>query len=272
MSALDNYNAIVTAKEAESGLNTLTSMSRYSLWRSIAYAVGFAWENVRLALIALRSDVILTAQRASTANSAWIVDRAKEFRWDATNNRGYDLVLDPASKQVSYINGDDDTDALIVTFAAIDESGPVPVLIVATGAVGSRTPIDGAQLGAFSQYVNDRLRPWPGRLGVSSRAADKVQVQGVLEYYANQGDQQTAAQTAIDTYINNLPSTGKLNRNDLETAVRNLEGVKDFQISLLQWKTAAATSWQNVGNEAQLYACYATLDSVTFTLKEAAYI
>ena len=92
MSALDNYNQIVSAKEAESGLNGLTSTSRYSVWRSLAYAVAFAWENVRLSLDALRLDVIVTAQRASTANSAWIVDRAKEFRWNAaggTSGTGY---------------------------------------------------------------------------------------------------------------------------------------------------------------------------------------
>jgi hypothetical protein len=272
MSALDNYNQIVSAKQAESGLNGLTSTSRYSVWRSLAYAVAFAWENVRLSLNALRLDVIVTAQRASTANSAWIVDRAKEFRWNAADSSGYDYALDPSTKKVEYIDGDNDPNALIVTFAAIDESGPVPVLIVATGPIGARVPLEASQLNAFEQYTADRLRPWPGRLGVASRAADRVQVEGILEYYANQGDQQALAQTAIEDYINNLPSTGKINRNDLETAVRALEGVKDFQISLLQFRAASAVSWQNVGNEAQLYACYATLDNVVFTLKEAAYL
>jgi hypothetical protein len=275
MSALDNYNQIVSAKQAESGLNGLTSTSRYSVWRSLAYAVAFAWENVRLSLNALRLDVILTAQRASTANSAWIVDRAKEFRWNAAggpSGTGYAYALDPSSKKVEYIDGDNDPNALIVTFAAIDESGPVPILIVATGPIGARVPLEASQLNAFEQYTADRLRPWPGRLGVASRAADRVQVEGILEYYANQGDQQSVAQTAIEDYINNLPSTGKINRNDLEQAVRALEGVKDFQISLLQFRAASAVSWQNVGNEAQLYACYATLDNVVFTLKEAAYL
>lgn len=262
-------NQMVEATKSNSTLSskfaTVTGNVIYELIKLVANAYGLVMGSIT----AQQKIATRLGQQAKGGNDGWVINRLKEFRWDAANNRGYAYSLD-AEGFVEYTAGANDPDALLITACAIQNDSGTAIIKLAKGQPGSLTRLSNDELSAVIQYASDRVRRCGTAFAYTSRFADSVRV--TCSVYANAlfglSNVNNAVLAAINTYVSTgITFGGAVNRTKLLEAILAVDGVIDVSDLVIQTKPASASTWRTVNRQANLDAGYAvsvtTLENIT---------
>ena len=232
--------SIIAAKNADptigtGGTDPLSSTSAVAVWLLWTWIVATCMWVTESLYDAFTANVnsIIAATLPHTLN--WYVTVAKAFQY------GYAL---PAG---SGVYATIDPAAQVVNFAAAVENLPFLRIKVATLAGGVLAPLSGAQLTAFTAYMNN-VKDAGVPLNCTSGAADNLRV-ALNVYYDPQvlsatgvrldGTEATPVQDAINVFIANLPFNGIFVLDSLIGALQAVPGVKIAQVTYCAAQYAA---------------------------------
>lgn len=200
---------------------SLTSTSKRAIYRLFTFVVAASIAVFEQLLDVFKSDVESIASKASPATGAWLQDQIFKFQYSATNPQTVQLVnFAPAYPTT-------DTSLRIITRCSVTTNLSNSVLIkVAQGSTPAA--LSSPQLSSLQAYV-DTI----GIAGINyqciSLNADKLYCAASIYYngqYANVIKDNVIA--AINQYLAAIPFNGKFLVSDLETKIRNVEGVTDI--------------------------------------------
>lgn len=214
--------AILAEKNASAELNGLRSASAtaiYTLWVNVfAYFTSLleqAWD----AYAAKVANDIATQKNFKTT---WYAKEALKFQdGDLLSETTYEYPATDPSKQ-------------IIKRASVTElTNGVISIKVAKGE--PLTALSAPELARFTAYMGDK-KPAGILLNIISLNADVLSLNATVWYDAQlgEGTTKTSVENAIREYIKNIDFGGRFVANDLIEQVRNLPGVRNMKITLLQ--------------------------------------
>jgi hypothetical protein len=190
----------------------------------------------------------------------WYVREGKLFQygdnliWDNDLGRYIYSVLDDSKRIVKYLSvmGNPNGGGVIIK-AAKESSGPVK--------------LDNTEKTAFQGYW-DLLAIVGHPVLVISEDADLLHLEASITYDGinPQNDIDTAVKAAIKSHLSNLNFGGKFITSDLIVAVKNVTGIKDIQISILEAKPAVGYPYTYVNGAYLAYSGYMILDNANLNL------
>lgn len=218
-------NNLVTQFAAVGITITPTLWSTRNFLRLICYTFAIAQS-----LLEQLQDIAIAKMQAiqdiSAAGSAkWLQDAVFKFQYSATTPQY--LVTVAGVVQYPTIN----ETLRIVTACSVSTNFSNQVLIKVAKGTSTLTTLSSPELTALQSYVT--LKGISGiNYIVSSSAADKIRLQGTIYYQGIYSSVISAnVISAINTYLVNLSKTnfgGDILMSDIETLVRQIEGVNDI--------------------------------------------
>lgn len=205
------------------GANFADTFSRFSIESIILYIVAASiWTLEKLfdTHTAEVTDYIATMKPHSLR---WYVEKAKAFM--------YGVPLIDGSDQYDTTNLTDEqiAEKKIVTFAACTEANATLYLKVAKAGPA---PLTTDEKAAFEAYLHE-IKDAGVRIDVISEHGDYLKLDMVIYYdplliNANgesKADGTKVVEAAIKDYIENIPFNGEFRKNELEDAIRAVDGV-----------------------------------------------
>jgi len=198
----------------------LTSTSKRALYRNFAYIIAVAINTLEQLIDIFTANVEQIAATAAPATPAWIQDKIFKFQYSATTPQVVQLInFAPAYPVV-------DETLRIVTRCSVTTNLSNSVIIkVAKGTTPEPLTVD--ELAALQDYVNTI-----GIAGVvysaTSDDSDKLYVSANV-YYKGQYSAVIQANViaAVGSFLSSIPFNGQMKVTDLESSIRNVEGVND---------------------------------------------
>jgi len=231
---------IIDAKENEASLNGLTTTSKVSIWLGLVRIITLAFRTLELLWDAKKEELDEAAAAAVAGTPKWYADRILEFQY------GHSLVL--VDGKPVYL--EDDPDARIVKYVAVNPIGGVVEIKVAKDDSGDLVPLTATELNALDSYI--QAIKFAGTVHNSySLAADIVRLEATAYYDGklDPTDFDTATIDGLKAHLKGIYFDGKLNINKLRDAAEAVPGMIDFQITLLQAKADGASSFTTVTYE-----------------------
>jgi hypothetical protein len=136
------YQDMITAKEADSNLDGLTSTSSVAVWRLIFYICAVAIKVIEDLFDVLKSDVEARREEIPVGTLQWYASESLVYQF------GDDLVFADGKLDYPVI----DETKFIVDLAASDLENSVVIIKVAKLDTGVAVPLSAAELAGFSQY------------------------------------------------------------------------------------------------------------------------
>lgn len=246
---------LIAGVQAEPELAQLTSTSKRAIWR--------LWTFVQAACIALFEqlmDILVlsietTVSRGTPATAEWIQDMVFKFQYDAANPQIIQFIDYVPSYPVV------DESLRIVTRCSVKTTQPGRVVVkVAKEDVPE----------ALSAPELSSLQDFLGSIGVAgvfyvaeSGNPDKMYIDADI-YYKGQYSAviQANVEAAINAYFADLPFNGAVKITELETAIKQVEGVSDVVFNNIRARkdsTAFASASYLVQNKTQISRLWNTL-------------
>lgn len=240
----------ITAEAAVLGFDS--NFSKVSVESLLFYAVAYALFVFESVLDVFRAEIQTQVDAAFVANKAWWHAQALAYQ------KGYDLILNPKTFKYEYTSID--TNAQIVKKVAVREvvamDGVCKVkLFLATKTDGTIAALGATDLGVFTQYYAEKIKPTGVLVDVISDAADTVDFALTINYnplilsadgvLLKNGTKpvELAIINFIDT-LNDANFGGKLNTTKLIDAIQAVDGVVDVRITELKVNDeVAAETW-----------------------------
>lgn len=216
--------AIITDVQADSTLSGLTSTSRRAIWRLWTYVIAVSINLLEQLMDIFKAETESTVLLSAPQTPQWLQDRVFKFQYDAVDPQVLQIIdLIPQYPVV-------DSDLCIVTRCSVKTNiaGSVTVKVAKGETPG---PLNGSELAALQSYVS--LIGVTGiAYAVTSTDSDKIFIEADVYY---QGAYASIIQTnvinAILGFLAALPFDGSMKVNDLESAMRNAEGVNDVVLT-----------------------------------------
>lgn len=214
----------------QSLLTDLTSNSKVAIWRLIFYIAAVAiWTHEKL-FDSHKEEItsLIAAQRLGSLQ--WYVAQAKAYQ------HGDSLSWNNSSYRFEY-NALDSDKQIISQSAAIEVSGKLVVKVAKSGTSGL-VPLAAAEKTAFSEYM-DKIKFAGTRVQVISEQADDLQLDMHVVYdplvFSNTGESlensgSFPVEAAVKNFVQFLPFNAAFVANELETAIKQVEGVSDVII------------------------------------------
>jgi hypothetical protein len=252
---------IITAKNADTTLSTLSSTSNVAIWRLWAYVVAFCQWALEVLFDKHKDEVnaIISNQKPHTLK--WYVTMAKLFQLGVTLPPDTDIYPTTTPS------------ALIIKYAAAEELSTGFVRIkVATISAGVLGAVSAGSISSFTAYMN-RIKDAGVRLQITTSAADNLHLKTNIYYDplvldANgarlDGVSTTPVEDAINAFLANLPFNGLFVLNRLVEAVEKVEGVIICNIILAE-ANHAYLPYIPITYEYSPDAGYMALDHTYFT-------
>lgn len=250
-------NEIIAAKNADPNLLTLNSTSQTAVWRLWTYIVAAVQVVLEQLWDAFRVEIEAKINAGVWGTLTWFVATAKKFQYgDAVeqlvDNQPYSII--DASKQ-------------IITLASVTEAGNLLNIKVAKGTASSPSALSGAELTAFTSYIN-KMKPAGVVVNTISLNADLFQITANI-YYDGQYELtaiQNAVQEAIEAHLFTIPFDGVFYKNKLTDAIDDVAGVVNIdQDSAVMHAVQGATDTV-IGTKYQTIAGYLRLDIPNYNL------
>ncbi|KXX70769.1 hypothetical protein [Flammeovirga sp. SJP92] len=249
---LDSLTDEETLKEALADLNKPASTSKFGIWRLWLYVVSYALylQEVIFELHQIEVNKLVDASKVHTAE--WYEDKIKQYQ------HGDPILLHQESKQPYYEVEDDSKK--VVKFVAVTGRGVA--LVKVKGENGKLLDSEAEGVKAYLAEIQE-----PGaQMGVVNLESDKLILHADL-YYSPEFDRLTVesnVQSAVESYIQNLPFNGSLLISDLVEKVKEVEGAEDFYITVMKAKPDIGTSYEDV--EARYYPSSGWMELDTYQI------
>jgi len=215
----------------------LTSTSRVALWRLWCYVIAVCqWtlENLYDIFVALVNSIVANMKPHTLQ---WYRNKALAFQF------GYPLVTDSDTYDNTGLSDDQIAASQVITYAAVIETilnnRRVLRVKVATMINGDLGPVPADQLAAFTAYM-EAIKDAGVSLQITTANPDGLKL-SVDFYYdplilnstggRNDGTDTQPTQSAIDTFLKNLPFNGIFSINQLDNAIQAVQGYKDLRIN-----------------------------------------
>lgn len=247
-------NQIITNKESYTELDGLDSTSQTSKWNLFTYivAVSISFLEQIIDLFKVDIETKLTNKVSGTAN--WIKANLLLFQYSVTDPQIVEIDSDfnitypvvntnlQIIKQVAI----DTLENNIVRIKVAKENPPVPLI------ANEKSAVEGFLSEIMPAGINTT---------VISEPSDKILIEGIVYYNGMYSSVISAnTQTAINTYLQNLPFGGKVVVSELQEVILNVTGVKDINITRIQARKDA-TSFVYGGNTT-IYQLLGTVSDV----------
>ncbi len=260
--------SIITAKQADPTLSTLSSSSNVAIWLLWSYVVAVCQWVVENYFDDHKAEVeqIIVTQRAHTLQ--WYVTKARQFQ--------YGVVLPFESD--SYTTTTTDPTVAIINYAAAVELPSLVRLKVATLSAGSLAPLSVTQLTAFTAYIQ-QIKDAGVRMQITSGNPDILRLQLAIYYdplvidatgARIDGSSSYPVKDAVKAFLKALPFNGLFVVNNLIAALQDIEGVV-IGVVVYAAATYAALPFAPVAVEYTPDAGYMVADE-TYLLANTTYI
>jgi len=231
--AIENiYQDLLNKKQTDSRLDVLDSTSKVAIWRLWLYIVAYACWTLETIFDTHKSEVseMLAQQKPHTAR--WYRNKALAFQY------GFDLIDETDLFDNTGSSEDQIEASKIIKYSAVTEATTESRLIIkiATESNGELNPISEGEKEAFNAYMQE-IKDAGNNITVINYRPDILQLN--LQIYRDplvldaSGQKITGVgvgtkpvETAIKTYLKNLPFNGELVLAHLIDALQQVEGVK----------------------------------------------
>jgi hypothetical protein len=248
------YSELVAYKSTFSELNGLNNPSNTAIWRLWLRIVAFAVWIVENFLDLHKKEVDMVVKNQKIGTPRWYVEITKNFQY------GYALPVE----QVYYTTIDENAKIVKQCSAKVDNDG-VLVIKVAKDSSGNLVPLTAGEVTALEAYL-DKVQFAGVRLRVATFPADLLRLTATV-YYDGQiplATFQNSFETAVKTYLKNIPFDSVFVLNHLIDAIQSVSGCIDVSVS--EWRFARHAEPDKIaGRIYETKAGYAKTDSNTFT-------
>lgn len=231
---------IITAKEANTDLQALNSISKSAIWRLIIYIVSFSIYTLEKLFDLHAADVDHKLNLLKPHSKLWYREKALAFQL------GFALVTDADYYDNSLVDPQVVEDSKIIKYSAVTESEVDSTIIIkiAAEANGRLQPITVLQKESFDEYISEIkdagvditiINFLPDRLYLTLRIfRDPLVIDANGNSILSGGK---PVEEALKTYLKNLPFDGELVLAHLTDRLQEVPGVVIPQID------AALSSW-----------------------------
>lgn len=227
------FNEIITAKEAESGLDFLNSTSVTAIWRLWAYITATVMFTLETLWDLFKGEIegIFATQRPGTL--LWYRATCLAFRY------GVGLIVN--NGRIGY-STDDSTPALLAQ-CSVREAADGLVIKIAKDVSGELQPLSTEESNSFNAFISSiKYAGTPVR--VVNSASNLLKIQLTIYYdpliFKPNGeriiDSARTVDQAIESYLRNLPFDGRLKVTSLVDTIMNVEGVQDCHVTAISHK------------------------------------
>jgi hypothetical protein len=216
------YQDMISAKESESALASLTSASSTAIWRLMFYVVAVCISTLEKLFDSHTNDVEERIAEIIPGRAQWYANKVLAFMIDKT------LVADTDNYDTTGMDDDEIAEARVVKHAVAIENGTSSVLTikVAGETAGVRSVLPATTVTQLIAYIKE-IKYAGVRIELVNQTADVFNCE-VDVYYNPQllpEDVQTACNNAVKLYIENLPFNGEYTNMALIDALQKVDGV-----------------------------------------------
>lgn len=259
----DIQAAIITAKNSEAALNSLTSTSATAIWRLWTWIVAAAIHLHETLWDAYRDEVDAIVAAAIPGTARWYVGQCYAYQ------HGDELVYIDERFVYEII----DTSKQIVKRASVSESQGIVFLKVAKLVGGAPVKLTAGEYDAFVAYIA-QIKFAGTQATVISSDADQLRFAVTIYYDATllNSDGKLITDTsvepvrdAVEAYLANITWDGKLYLSALVDAMQAATGVIDVVLTTAEGKAATEASFSAINRVYAPAAGYYTIDDLTIT-------
>lgn len=246
--------AIIAYKDGSATLSELDSPSMASIYLLTIDMVSFAIWAVEKIWDIFKLEVEELERTSYVHTSDWYAQKMLEYQ------HGDDVIVDTVTKQPSYAVID--ASKRVISQVAVVGAG-IALIKCAKDSGGFLQPLSGAELTGALSYLRDIQTPGI-QIGLISITADLLKVGGEVIYEGTLIDAQTAVETAINDFLKNinmLNFNGELKRSDLVNAVRAVDRVEDFYLTLFEG-TRDGGAYEVIARSYYPFAGYSMIDPI----------
>lgn len=208
-------------------VDMFSSTSRVAVWKIFFYAVAFCINAIEQLHDLFRREMDDKIDRLKPHSARWFAEKAKLFQY------GYNLVPETDRYDNTGLTDDQVTASKIVSYAAVVEQSRGIRIKVAKDNGADLDALSGMELSAFSEYM-ERVKPAGIKLLITSNVADDLTAS--LRIFYNplvlkadggriDGTDATPVQSALRTFLKNLPFNGIFVPQMAVDALQAVEGV-----------------------------------------------
>jgi len=219
--------SIIADIQAIPELSEANSTSRRAIWRLFTFVQAGAILLLEQIIDVFRAENEILISKAIPATQAWLNKKVLELQYSAVNPQVLTLV------------------DFVPTYPIIDESLRIITRCAVTSTISNQVIIKTAKNDppeALTFEENNSLQSYVNNIGIvgvrylcKSTSPDRVYIDADI-YYNGQYSTVIASsvESAINTYLANLPFNGQVKVSDLEIAIRSVIGVNDVLINNLK--------------------------------------
>ncbi|MBI1228230.1 MAG: hypothetical protein GC192_23555 [Bacteroidetes bacterium] len=223
--------SILTAKDADSNLDGLTSTSATAVWKLLVGLFSMAAHLLESMWVAKKIELQEIADSAIPGTAKWYASEVK--RWQ------YGYALTEVDGQLVYLV--EDEDAKLVEAVAVVQGSPLYIK-VAKDSGGVLSPLSSAERVSLDSFIRDIKFAGTDHVLVSVDP-DEVKPTGTVYYDGklDLDDFKTAFESALESFLKGIYYNGNLNINRYRDAGEAVSGAVDFQLTSLQAKQHGGT-------------------------------
>ena len=212
-----------TQQAAESGLSSLNNPSQTSIYQLLKGILAQCINYFEQLVDTKKDETDAIVALAAPSTAAWVQAKVLEFQYSATNPQVVSLV----NYVPTYATVDEDL-RIVSRCAVITDNNRTAKIKVATG--DTPAALSAAQYAALDAYV-DNILPVGLRYDIVNLTSDKLYIEGEVYYDGQYIDTiQDDVETAINTFLSELPFNGAVYISSLEDAIQNVAGVTDVKL------------------------------------------
>ncbi len=238
-------NGDSSVENLDSLLSELNSSSKVGIWRLWAWIMAtFAWIT-DTSFDTARVDLQYTADTALVGNNRWLVDVAKDFRYNTATNNMVPLVIDAMTKASVYANPTLQPNEIrpITVATVIKSNAGFTNLLIAKTVSGNFAKLNINEMNAFRDYLTKYKQFAGTNIQINSQDGDilKYNLSVRFDFTLGTPNPEVAIKTAIINALKNIDFNGKLERLKLDDAIQAVPGVQGIT------GTYSARGFDNLG-------------------------
>jgi hypothetical protein len=266
---VENIQAEINAQVQNTPQFGVLSTSKTAMWRLWTYIVASAIRLLEVLFDNHKQDVLAALAKLKPHTTRWYQAKALNYQ------HGYTLPDGEDNYDNLNLSDNDIAIAQIVKYAAVIERGDKVEIKVAKYASGFPFVLDAAELAGFSNYIND-IKDAGVKVEIISAQSDNLRV--TLDVYYDgkvldatgvrlDGTDSTSVQTAVKSFLNQLPFNGVFVIADLVDALQKVEGVRIPVVRLCQASfILSPLVWFNIDAYWITYSGYILIDNVDLNI------
>lgn len=230
--SLTNIQAIAPTGDSVEQLSTdLNSSSKVSIWRLFVYLISLAHHRMEFLWDVFKIEIEQIVADAPTGTLPWYQQQMLKFQYGDTLQFIDEKYVYPTI---------DESKKIIKLCAVEDRADGVVIIKVASLSNNLPVPLSAVQKTALEAYTA-KIRFAGTKFSIVSTAPDLLKFIGTVFYDPNipLSTVQQNVETAIDSYLKNLPFNGVFKINALIDVIQMVEGVTDVTISSVEAKYGA---------------------------------